>query len=259
MVVSDSEATRRDLCRLTTRAADRAPVIYCGLNYPYSPLSRGDARRTIADAFSRRRLKGFEGPFLLHVGADHWYKNRDGVLSIYFALRKEIRNRGAKTPKLLLIGPPLSAKTKARCCEQGFGADVIVMHAVSNPELQAVYSLAELLIFPSLEEGFGWPIIEAQACGCRVATTAKAPMTEVGGDAAVYLHPRDVSGPSTGGSLRAARRITELLDEDAEARHSRVARGLQNARRFATAKMIAAYVDVYRTLGARCDRVLSEP
>ena len=70
-------------------------------------------------------------------------------------------------------------------------ASVIPLTNVDNETLRALYSAAELLLFPSLEEGFGWPIVEAQACGCRVVTSQKAPMTEAGGDAAFYLPERE--------------------------------------------------------------------
>ena len=77
----------------------------------------------------------------------------------------------------MLVGPPLAQNAPG----------VETRRAVGNEALAALYSGAELLLFPSLEEGFGWPIIEAQASGCRVVTTGKAPMTEVGGNAAFYL------------------------------------------------------------------------
>jgi glycosyltransferase involved in cell wall biosynthesis len=62
---------------------------------------------------------------------------------------------------------------------------------VTQEQLCAIYSAAQALIFPSFYEGFGWPIIEAQACGCPVFTSNRAPMTEVGGTAAIYFDPLD--------------------------------------------------------------------
>ena len=61
------------------------------------------------------------------------------------------------------------------------------LKGLSNPALQACYSQARAFIFPSLAEGFGWPLIEAQACGCPVITTDEAPMTEAAGPNARYL------------------------------------------------------------------------
>ena len=129
-------------------------------------------------------------------------------------------------------------------------ANVISLADVDNETLRALYSAAELLLFPSLEEGFGWPIVEAQACGCRVATTEKAPMTEAGGDAAFYLPTRgsglrDLSewagGRRPGGE--GAHR-SRMKQEGAEM----VASGLQNAERFTAAAMAQRYLAIYREL-----------
>jgi hypothetical protein len=58
---------------------------------------------------------------------------------------------------------------------------VVFARGLTNEALEVAYSSAGLLLFPSLAEGFGWPIIEAQACGCPVLTTAEPPRNEIGG------------------------------------------------------------------------------
>jgi glycosyltransferase involved in cell wall biosynthesis len=139
---------------------------------------------------------------------------------------------GARAPKLVLVGPP--------CAEPGVEA----RSGVDNQTLAALYSGAELLLFPSLEEGFGWPIIEAQACGCRVLTTAKEPMTEVGGAAALYLaDPNDAAA--------GAAEVEMLLTRGDSARAATVRAGIENAARFSTERMIREYLAIYReVLGA---------
>jgi glycosyltransferase involved in cell wall biosynthesis len=109
------------------------------------------------------------------------------------------------------------------------------LEKVDAVALRRLYATAELLLFPSLAEGFGLPIIEAQACGCRVVTTRRAPMTEVGGDDAIYLeNPRD--------AVVCARAVAEVLAEDATARALRVRAGCENAARFTADKMAREYV-----------------
>ena len=66
---------------------------------------------------------------------------------------------------------------------------IINLVNLNSKNICALYSQAEALIFPSLTEGFGWPIIEAQACGCLVFTSKFKPMTEVGGNSVYYLNP----------------------------------------------------------------------
>jgi glycosyltransferase involved in cell wall biosynthesis len=227
-----SAATRRDLIRLTGCEPEAASVVYMGQNHGYAPVAE------IAEACeARRRGEPFDAavferhglpsqPYLLHVGGPQWYKNRSGVLAIHAALERRL---GDGAPRLVFIGPPLESQS-ARSEARG---------NVSNEALTALYSGAELLLFPSLEEGFGWPVIEAQACGCRVVTTGKAPLTEVGGDAAIYLDdPHDAETGAT--------RVAEVLAQDTATRSKLIAQGITNAARFSTADMIRQYADLYR-------------
>merc|ERR1711912_68703 len=96
------------------------------------------------------------------------------------------------------------------------------------------YSSATALLFPSLQEGFGWPIIEAQACGCPVFTSNRPPMTEVGGEAALYINPNN---PET-----AAKKIASILPRLADFKE----KSILNAQRFTTEKMLSSYSQVYR-------------
>jgi glycosyltransferase involved in cell wall biosynthesis len=118
--------------------------------------------------------------------------------------------------------------------------DVIPMIDVAADDLRALYSGAEVLLFPSLAEGFGWPIIEAQACGCRVAVSNRSPLTEIGGEAALYLDPDDPAA--------AALAIESLFAENRADRRERIRRGLENAPRFSTVRMIRGYLAAYRSL-----------
>lgn len=208
-----SEATRCDLLRLTGIPEERTGVTYMGLNHPYSPAV---APRLIPE------------PYLLHVGGDQWYKNRAGVLAIHAELR---RLAGARIPKLVLVGPPLP----------GAPPGVEVLSSVENESLRLLYSQAELLLFPSLAEGFGWPVVEAHACGCRVVTTRKPPLTEAGGTAAFYID--DPADPAA-----AARVVLGVLDQESTARRSAEEEGLKNAARFPTVKMVREYAALYAAL-----------
>jgi len=225
-----SEATRRDVLRLTAHRAEVASVTYMGQNFSYAPVAA-----VTEAAESRRRGERFEAavlqrwglpeePYILHVGGAQWYKNRPGVVAMHGTLRARM---GPRTPRLLLVGPPLSAP------------GIETRSNVESAALAALYSGAELLLFPSLEEGFGWPIIEAQACGCRVLTTGKDPMREVGGKAATYL--TDPTNIAAGAAA-----IEEMLAQDEMRRLALVRSGLENAARFSTDRMIREYVAIYQ-------------
>jgi glycosyltransferase involved in cell wall biosynthesis len=232
-----SAATQADLLRITRLTESQTSVVYNGLNYPYRPMERTEA---IARA-SKLLERSFTG-CILHVGGNQWYKNRAGVIGIYAELIKQ----NAAAPNLVLVGKPLPPSLRTRIEDGGLGDRVMEVSGAENEDLRALYSVADAFLFPSLMEGFGWPIVEAQACGCPVVTSQIAPMTEVGGEAALYVDPRDWS--------RAARTLNSLLMEGPETKLKRIERSLANAARFATASMIDRYLEEYQMIQSQPQR-----
>jgi glycosyltransferase involved in cell wall biosynthesis len=216
-----SEATRRDLLRVSGVPVDNVSRIYNGLNFPYSPLSTDRGRATI-EKFGISKSQRF----ILHVGGNDWYKNRIGVLQIFSAFKSHLKSRDVF---LVMAGQPLT-KTMRIYLKNGNRSDVIQVINPSNEELRALYSAADLLLFPSLQEGFGWPIIEAQACGCPVITSNRAPMTEVGGAAATYIDPEDISTAAT------------VIAETIQVRDAACKKSLNNVERFRAPQMIEQYL-----------------
>lgn len=225
-----STQTRHDLLRLTARGPDRTWLVPNGLNYPYRPLPAAVARQIAVTARPGRPLPE---RFLLHVGTDSWYKNRPGLLRIFAALAQ----REPSTRRLVLAGPPLNAADAALARKLQIADRVEAFPGVANELLEALYNLAEALVFPSHAEGFGWPVVEAQACGCPVYTTKLPPLTEIGGDAAWYLDPGDVDGAA---ALLQATLLTP----------AHRAAGLRNSARYSADRMIAAYLERYHELAA---------
>ena len=229
-----SQNTRDQVLELSRLEADAVSVAENGLNYPYTPMPAAPA-----DALIRHYFAGEVRPFLLHVGGNQWYKNREGVLEIYRTLREQM---GAQTPLLVMAGKEFTPAMNDYCAQHDLG-DVIRVVGASNEELRAFYSRAQAFLFPSLAEGFGWPIVEAQACGCRVLTTDLPPMNGIGAQAATLCDPHDVAG--------AASQLQNLLQEDEKERNARIEVGLKNAERFTTARMIEKYEELYRTISER--------
>lgn len=221
-----SHQTREEVLRLAGLPSDRVTVIPNALNYPYQPM-------VSEEALTHLQTLGLTNtrPLFLHVGGNQWYKNRPGVLRIFAEL---LRRPGYESHRLVMAGKPWTAEMRHLVRSLRLEDRVVELVEVSNEELRALYSSAEALLFPSLQEGFGWPIVEAQACGCPVATTRRPPMTNVGGSAVIYIDPADTSG--------AASVIATAL---AERERWRVA-GLENAAWFSTAAMIDGYVRCYR-------------
>jgi glycosyltransferase involved in cell wall biosynthesis len=112
-------------------------------------------------------------PFFLHVGKDFWYKNRPGLIRIFSRLARYPEFSGHN---LIMAGEVLSREEKS-IVNTNVPGRVFPTPLVDGQVLSCLYNLAEALIFPSLHEGFGWPLIEAQACGLPVFTSNRPPMT----------------------------------------------------------------------------------
>jgi len=128
---------------------------------------------------------------------------------------------------------------------------VLFVQGIDNQALKAAYSMARVFIFPSLAEGFGWPIIEAQACGCPVITTDAAPMNEVGGPDASYIPLLKTSDDIQTWALLGADKLISLLAMPALQRKKLVSKGIANVARFNADDAIEAYLNIYRQVLAK--------
>ena len=227
-VVCVSDKTRSELLRLAAIPSDRVSVVPNALNYPYRRMGEAEAGLRL----QRLGLRS-DQPFLLHVGGNNWYKNRKGLLDIFSRLAEmgEFCNY-----RFVLAGKPMPPELLAIASSKPLSGRVYESLRPSNEDLQALYSSAKALVFPSLSEGFGWPIIEAQACGCPVFTSNRPPMTQVGGDAAVYIDPDDPAG--------SAGIIAGCLLGGVD----RAEQGVKNAARFSKEAFVSGYLEACRVV-----------
>jgi glycosyltransferase involved in cell wall biosynthesis len=177
--ISVSKKTQADLHSFLDRKPLFSTVIYNGLNRRIHLLDRDAARLIVSQKIGRDLSSGF----ILHVGGNQWYKNRKGLVAAYTWCRQY----AVTTLPLVLVGTAPNEALATVIALSSFKNDIIVIDKGNDALLDAAYCGASLLFFPSLNEGFGWPIAEALYCGCPVLTTSIAPMTEVGGNAALYV------------------------------------------------------------------------
>ncbi len=232
-VACASSATLRDAQRIVGQRDGRPALllIHHGINHPYKKQPADVARARLAKIAGLAPAR----PFALHVGSNLRMKNREGVLRI-FALTKNDWDG-----QLVFAGQKLTPELHSLGEELGLRDRIVEVEGPDNGLLEALYSAAMVLLYPSRFEGFGWPIIEAQACGCPVICSTSEPMSEVGGEAALTA---DVSDEAT-----MAQSLLRLIDPAERARWSE--KSLRNAERFHAEKMIGHYIELYRTLGAR--------
>jgi glycosyltransferase involved in cell wall biosynthesis len=232
-VVCDSQATEADARRLVSRggASPKVELVRLGLNYPFRKLSEAEVSA---------RLSGIPGfnpdlPFVLHVGSNLRRKNRDGALRI-FARCKEKWNA-----RLVFAGDALTQELLSLADRLGISDRVMQVPNASDELLEALYNRAVALLYPSRFEGFGWPVIEAQACGCPVVCSNSGPLPEAAGDAGLFHDADDEAG--------FAADLLRLSDPGQRAIWSE--KSLRNAERFSTSRMVSQYIDIYRNLGTQ--------
>jgi glycosyltransferase involved in cell wall biosynthesis len=182
-VIAISEATRRDLVRRLGVPEERVRVIHYGLNPLFGPVE--DARAS-ADALARH---GLPERFLIYVGTLEPRKNVDRLIEAYALARRQ----GVQVP-LVLAGQRgwKYAATLRRPEELGIAEHVLFRDYIPQPDLPAVYSRTDALVFTTLYEGFGLPPLEALACGAPVITSNVSSLPEVVGDAGLLVDPRRV-------------------------------------------------------------------
>lgn len=221
-----STATMRDAQRLLKGYRGTMTLVYNSINYPYSRLN--------VDTIQARLFTcGLQGPgeYVLAVGSDDRRKNRECMLRAVAAASPSWNG------KLVVAGMPLTAEHRRLAGDLGIASRIVEVPRPDNGLLEALYNGALALLFPSRFEGFGWPVIEAQASGCPVICSDREPMVEVSGGAAILCAPEDADG--------FARAIVDLAHEKRH-RDELVRRGLQNAAKFGRAAMIRQLIGFYQ-------------
>jgi glycosyltransferase involved in cell wall biosynthesis len=206
-----SEQTREELCEVLPRLSGSIQVIP-------NPLPVGLSPATLP-ARSRSR------PVILHVGT---MANKNLELST-----QVVAGLGAELVVLGLLSPEQESTLAAS------GLTFRSLHDIPDEAVGDVYRSSDLLLFPSFAEGFGMPIIEAQACGIPVVTSDREPMRSVAGGAALLIDPFDHSA-----ALEAVKRILDDCGLREELRRN----GLANVERFRPSAVAAAYGAVYRSI-----------
>jgi glycosyltransferase involved in cell wall biosynthesis len=205
-------------------------------------LGAEESRRTAPDPESVERTRtalGLPGDFLLFVGASEPRKNLPALIDALAIVHR----RHAKIP-LLVAGRPGAGHEAllARIAARGLGDWVIMPGYLPDHDIRNLYHAASALVFPSLSEGFGLPLLEAMAAGLPAAVSESGALPEIGGEAAVYFDPEDASGM--------AQRIIDVLT-DAELRRCLRARGRARAGNFRWERTAARTLEFYREVFGR--------
>jgi len=232
-VIVPSEAVKGDVTRILGLPRERVFVIPEAAGPAFHPQD------AVAIEAVRRRY-GLEGPFLLSVGSLEPGKNRERLLQAF----ARVRARGLKHSLVVAGQRAWRYEGEAPLARRlGLADSVRFLGHVPQADLPALYSAADLFVFPSLYEGFGLPALEAMACGTPVVASNVSALPEVVGDAALQVSPLDVE--ALAGAM-------ERLLRDDRLRSDLRERGLERAARFSWEKAARQTVEVYhRVVEAR--------
>lgn len=184
-VIAVSHATAHDLTLLNGIPADKIRVVHSGVDPQLAPVTDEARIRAL-----RTRL-GVEGPFVLHVGSLQPRKNLTRLVEAFDRVKDAVPGL-----QMVLAGRRGWAYQPIfdRISQLGLADRVLVPGYVADEDLATLYSAASVYAFPSLYEGFGFPALEAMACGTPVVCSNVASLPEITGDAALSFAPTDVVG-----------------------------------------------------------------
>ncbi|MFL7794554.1 MAG: glycosyltransferase family 4 protein [Anaerolineae bacterium] len=225
-IIAVSKATRQDLIELYQTHPEKITVLYHGVTPEFQPISDSAQLAEV-----RHKYNLGDRPFLLSVSTIQPRKNYRRLIQAFAQIDD--------TYSLVIAG------------SKGWGYDDVFAEVtrlgledrvhfpgfITDADLPALYNAASLFVYPSLYEGFGMPVLEAQACGTPVVTSNVPPLPETAGDAALLADPYDVEALAT--CLDQILRSETLRSKLRE-------RGLAHARQFTWARMAQETARVYR-------------
>jgi len=232
-IITVSQSSRKDIVAALKIPPDKVEVIPNGLAPCFRPLTKTMEARQLLSRF------GITGRYLLYVGSFMAHKNLKRLLEAYNLLK----DQQGLDHQLVLVGE--GGKTKPELERwvhtKGWQHQVILTGFVPTKWLPIFYSNADVFVFPSLYEGFGFPPLEAMACGAPVVVSNRSSLPEIVGDAGVLVNPE---------SPEEIAQAIWLILSDKNFQTQLVGRGLERARRFSWEEAAQKTLAVYQSVSA---------
>ena len=228
-VITVSEHSAQDIVEVYGIPREKIVVIHNGVSPDFRPMSD-----PIAFAELRQRLLIPTERFMVFAGGADPRKNHQTLVRAYSRCAPLLSSHS-----LVMVGDATHRLGDIRETARTFDVEdrIICPGPLSLETLRALYSNADIFVFPSLYEGFGMPVLEAMACGTPVITSRTTSLPEVAGDAAMFVNPEDVE--------ELADAITRVLDS-AELRNTMRTKGIERAKHFSWARAARQTCEVYR-------------
>jgi len=236
-IICVSQNTKADLKTYFQLDESKICIVHQGVDntvfYPLNTEEKLKAKEVI-------RMNGIEDPYILFVGTIEPRKNLKNLLKAFMHLKLKKIFKG----KLVIIG---MMGWKSEGIDQyiedlGIRDNVAILGFLNNDELRYFYNLAEVFVFPSFYEGFGYPLVEAFSCGCCVVSSNSSSCPEITGDAAIKIAPGDPQE-----IVRAIERVLKDSKLRKELRDKALIRAKEFSFRKTAEETLEVYKDVYNS------------
>lgn len=227
-IISISNSTKNDLVRYLHIPEEKIIVIYPKIHEEFKRLDNEIILNIKKSLFPGKKI-------ILYVGSYLPNKNLPVILKAFQKIKLKIKNL-----TLVIVNEKNKLPVEYRmlindlCIEK----DICFTEYIPDQKLIELYNMADVFLFPSLYEGFGFPVIEAMACGCPVITSDTSSLPEVVGDAGIMVNPNDCNGIA---------KKAILLLKNQEIRDIMINKGLKQAEKFRD-NPSEKVLDIYREL-----------
>ncbi|MFH1645365.1 MAG: glycosyltransferase family 1 protein [Candidatus Omnitrophota bacterium] len=228
-IVAVSESTKDDIISFFPKAESKINVIYEAADDEFKMIDKNNSALGML-----KEKYCLPEKIILFVGTVKPHKNIAGLIDAYLKLK-------AKGVQHTLVIVGRYNEKENRLLSKIHSSDALFLGEVPSEHLPALYNLAQLLVMPSFCEGFGFPVLEAMACGTPVVTSKVSSLPEVVGEAGIYFNPNN--------SDNIAEAISKVLSDE-QLRQDLIVKGFERVKNFSWQKAAEETLSIY-------ERVLS--
>jgi len=225
-IITISEASKKDIIKYLNVDEDKIHVIPWGIDLDFFIPSNNleDTKNFLKEKFNIKR------PYFLSVSCNHKRKNTLYLVEEYNKLTNPKHD-------LVLVWKNIPTYIKQKIISSKNSDKIHILEYVDDIELRELYRNAEVMVFPSWYEGFGLPILEAMACGTVVVTTPFSALPEVGGNAAIYINPKEP---------KSLLNVLERFENNKINKKLYIKKGLEHVKKFTWENTALKTIEVYK-------------
>ena len=229
-IIAVSQATKNDIIHFLNVDEKKIIIIPEGVDELFKPSSEQKIKTV-------KKEYGLPDEYIVTLGTLQPRKNLEALIDAFARLRKD----KAIPHKLVVVGEEgwNNERLLTKLDRLDIAEDIVITGFIEDNQLPSLYSGATALVYPSLYEGFGLPVLEAMACGVPVACSNTSSLPEVAGEAALLFDPTDVDQIYSS--------MQELLSDD-RLRNNLSEAGIKRARHFTWEKTAKQTLSLYNTL-----------